>query len=129
MNLGFYYSPGTILNEMNATDAAFTLLDMEITENNTPEAFQEKWGVFRDKWEEFYKNNKDYLSRMTFQTYRQTMEYRNELQKWKEAYESTGQKSRVPTFDIRKARAGLPWFKIAATVGVIGAVWFLVKSE
>jgi len=88
--------PGSILDEMETTDAVVKQLDVDIMAAPVPKAFKDAWLAFVNEWHRFYVERRGWLSRTWYGTYEKTVEYRRRAVEWREKFVSLGGKPSAP---------------------------------
>jgi hypothetical protein len=88
-------SPGEILAEMNAVDAAVQQLDGEVSAVPVSAAFRNGWTAFAAEWRKFYDEHKGLTGRLFTSIYRQTLAFHRRVEEWFGAFAREGWAARA----------------------------------
>jgi hypothetical protein len=83
-------TPGEILAEMNAVDAAVRELDAQVNAVAVPTAFKQAWRAFAEEWRKFHEEHQALSQRIWTEVYRQTLAYRRRVEEWFAAFAREG---------------------------------------
>ena len=90
-------TPGEILAEMNAVDAAVRELDAQMIAVAVSSAFKQAWNAFAGEWRKFYEEHQALSQRIWTDIYRQTLAYRRRVEEWFAAFAREGWRARSTT--------------------------------
>ena len=96
---GGFFTPGTVLDEMNVLKNQMGVLKIEVVASNAPDRFKTTFKKFAAEYEKFYQRNSGWWDRTKNKTYALVLEYKERFAQWKAAFLAKGGKS-----DIKIAR-------------------------
>ena len=123
---GGFFTPGTVLDEMNTLKSQIGILSIDVRASSVPIGFKVTYEKFRKEYETFYENNTGWFDRTKNVTYALVLEYKDRLAQFRSAFKRKGGATDIKLARPPPARA-FPWVAVGATTSLAILAMIIIK--